>query len=59
MTEDTDSEIKKWLTFWGITKEVPIEEEAKKLVLQALTDKSTINVYLDREGGLVVESSGE
>jgi len=56
---EVDNEIKKWLSFWGIKKELTIEKEAKEMVLQALTDKSTVNVYVDAEGVLIVESSGE
>jgi hypothetical protein len=50
-----DKEIETWLTYYGVTKPFDIEVEAKIEILNALRQDDVTRVYIDTEGGLMIE----
>ena len=55
MDTSIDTEINTWLTYYGITEPFEIEEEAKIEILNALRHDDVTRVYIDQEGGLMIE----
>ena len=51
-------QINKWLDYYGCSRDVEIEPEAEDLLLVVLMDPGVSKVYVDDEGGLVIESDG-
>ena len=49
-------QIRARLEHFGITKTVYIEPEVEEIILNALNAEDVEKVYLDAEGGLVIES---
>ena len=50
-----DKEINMWLTYYGVTESFEIEEEAKIEILNALRHDDVTRVYIDNDGGLMIE----
>ena len=54
-----DDKIKTLLLFFGITESVEIEEDAKEMILLALSQDDVEKVYIDKDNGLCIDYSGE
>jgi hypothetical protein len=50
-------QIRARLEHFGITESVYIEKEVEEIILNALNADDVERVYLDEEGGLVIEST--
>lgn len=51
-----DDQLLTWFHYWGITHPVKIEEEAKELILAAISNEDVIKVTVDSEGALIIET---
>jgi hypothetical protein len=47
------------LKLWGVPDNFIIEEEAKPMVLAALSADDVLSVYIDKEQGLCINYSGD
>lgn len=54
MSSKVDDLLLTWFHYWGVTP-VEIEEDMKETILEVLSNEHTVNVYVDEEGGLVIE----
>ena len=52
-------ELRAILRSWRIPDHFPIEEEAEGMILLALKQDGIINVYIDDEGGLMIDYAGD
>lgn len=57
MTENI-KELRELLKFWHIPEDFEIEEEAEEMLLNALKQDGINNVFIDEEGGLVIDYEG-
>lgn len=48
-------QITKWLAYYGIHQYVEIEKEAENFVLTNLMQADVTRVFINKEGGLVIE----
>jgi hypothetical protein len=54
-----DKEIADLLAQFNIHESIPIDKEAKNMILSALRDPDVDKVWIDEEGGLNIEYRGE
>lgn len=50
-----DQELSTWLKYYGVDTSFEIENEAKVAILNALRQEDVSRVYIDDEGGLMIE----
>ena len=50
-----DDKITTFLLYYGITEKVYIDNGAKEMILEALSDDNVHSVQVDNEGALVIE----
>ena len=54
-----DERLKEKLKLWGVPDDFVVEDEAKGMILAALSDDDILSVYIDEENGLCVNYSGD
>ena len=57
--EILDNQLKEKLKFWGVPDNFIIEDEAKGMLLAALSADDILSVYIDNENGICIDYSGD